>query len=113
MTLTRRFAQKKNGVRDPPPKKIISKHYFFSISISPKKKNENPIFFCTNLLVRVKLGYYPNLNFLVKPLLGEKYVEGKRRKKERIMPSLVATMSTLARSTCMRCACTMFAPIKN
>ena len=24
---------KKNGVRDPPPKKIISKNYFFSISI--------------------------------------------------------------------------------
>ena len=37
MTLTRRFSQKKNGVRDPPtqkkkpPPKIISKNYFFSI----------------------------------------------------------------------------------
>ena len=36
-----------------------------------------------------------------KPLLGEKYVEGKkkkdeRRKKERIMPFLVATTSALA-----------------
>ena len=34
-----------------------------------------------NLLVRVKLGYPPNFNFLGKPLLGEKYVHGKRRKK--------------------------------
>ena len=34
MTLTRRFAQKKNGLRDPPPQKIISKNYFFSNSIS-------------------------------------------------------------------------------
>ena len=45
-----------------------------------------PIFFCANLLVRVKLGYPPNFNFLGKPLLGEKHVEGKkeeRRKKER------------------------------
>ena len=35
-----------------------------------------------------------------KPLLGEKYVEGK--KKEGIMPSLVATTSALSRTTCMR-----------
>ena len=69
-----------------------------------------------NLLVRVKLGYPPNFNFLGKPLLGEKYVEGKRRKKkeerkkeERIMLSLVATTSALARITCN--ARTMFAPI--
>ena len=51
-----------------------------------------PILFCTNLLV--KLGYPPNFNFLGKPLLGEKYVEGKKKKEEerRIMPSLLATM---------------------
>ena len=53
-----------------------------------------PHFFCTNLLVRVNLGYPPNFNFLGKPLLVEKYVEGKE--KERIMPSLVATTSSLA-----------------
>ena len=41
-------------------------------------------FFCANLLVRVKLGYTPNFNFLGKPLLEEKYVEGRKeeRKKE-------------------------------
>ena len=34
-----------------------------------------------------------------KPLLGEKYVEGKKKKKERkIMPSLVVTTSALART---------------
>ena len=38
-----------------------------------------PIFFFTNLLVRLKLGYPPNFNFLGKPLLGEKYVEGKKK----------------------------------
>ena len=37
-------------------------------------------FFCENLLVRVKLGHPPNFNFLGKPLLGEKYVEGRRKK---------------------------------
>ena len=41
-----------------------------------------PIFFCENLLVRVKLGPPPIVNFLGKPLLGEKYVEGKKKKKE-------------------------------
>ena len=41
-----------------------------------------PFLFCENLLVRVKLGHPPNFNFLGKPLLGEKYVEGKRRKKK-------------------------------
>ena len=51
-----------------------------------------PFFFCENLLVRVKLGHPPNFNFLGKPLLGEKYVHGKKKKKkkkekERIMPS--------------------------
>ena len=58
----------------------------------------------TNLLVRVKLGYPQNFNFLGKPLLGEKNVHGRRRKKkkeERIMPSLVATTSALARTTCV------------
>ena len=42
-----------------------------------------------------------------KPLLREKYVEGKtekrrkkKKKEERIMPSLVTTMSALARTTC-------------
>ena len=39
-------------------------------------------FFCANLLVRVKLGYPPNFNFLGKPLLGKKYVEGKKKKEE-------------------------------
>ena len=48
-----------------------------------------------NLLVRVKLGHPPNFNFLGKPLLGEKYVQG-GKKEERIMPSLVATTSALA-----------------
>ena len=70
-----------------------------------------PHFFCMNLLVRVKLGYPPNFNFLGKPLLGEIHVEGrikKKKKKERIMPSLVATTSALA---CKRaCARTSFAP---
>ena len=61
-----------------------------------------PFFFCANLLVRVKLGYPHNFNFLGKPLLGEKYVEGKKKKKERIMPSLVATTSTPARKPFVR-----------
>ena len=42
-----------------------------------------PIFFCTNLLVRFKLGYPPNFNFLGKPLLGEKYVEGKKKERRK------------------------------
>ena len=58
-----------------------------------------PFFFCENLLVRVKLGHPPNFNFLGKPLLVEKYVEGKKKKEERIMPSLVATTSASARTT--------------
>ena len=41
-----------------------------------------PFFLLTFLLVRVKLGYPPNFNFLGKPLLGEKYVEGRRKKKK-------------------------------
>ena len=51
-----------------------------------KQFNSN---FCTNLLVRVKLGYPPNFNFLGKPLLVEKYVEGrnKERKRRRISRS--------------------------
>ena len=53
-----------------------------------------PIYFGTNLLVMVNLGDPPNFNFLFKPLLGEKYVKGIR-----IMPSLVSTMSALARTT--------------
>ena len=57
-------------------------------------------FFSKNLLVRVKLSYPPNFNFLGKPLLGEKYVEGK--KERRIMPSLVATTSTPARKPFVR-----------
>ena len=35
-----------------------------------------------NLLVRVKLGYPSNFNFLGKPLLVEKYLEGKRKRKK-------------------------------
>ena len=58
-----------------------------------------PFFFCENLQVRVKLGHPPNFNFLGKPLLGEKYVHGKR-KKER-MPSLVAIKSALAWKPCV------------
>ena len=42
-----------------------------------------PFFFCANLLVRVKLGYPPNFNFLGKPLLGEKYVEGRKKERRR------------------------------
>ena len=61
-----------------------------------------PFFFCENLLVRVKLGHHPNFNFLGKHLLGEKNVHGKKKKKVRKMPSLVATTSALARTTCMR-----------
>ena len=69
------------------------------------------LFFCTNLLVRVKLGYPPKFNFLGKPLLGEKYMEGrkyeeeskKKKERRRIIPSLMATTSALA--------CTSFAPI--
>ena len=34
-------------------------------------------------LVRVKLGYPPNFNFLDKPLLGEKYVEGKKERRKK------------------------------
>ena len=68
------------------------------------------VFFCRNLLVWVKLGYPLNFNFLGKPLLGEKYVEGRKKKeRRRIMPSLVATMSTLACKTCS--LHTTFAPI--
>ena len=46
----------------------------------------------------------PIFNFLGKPLLGEKYVHGKKKKerRRRIMPSLVATTSTLARTKCVR-----------
>ena len=58
-----------------------------------------------NLLVGVNLGYPPNFNFLGKPFLVEKYVEGRkkeRKKKERIMPSLVATTFALAHTTFMR-----------
>ena len=60
-----------------------------------------PIFFCTNLLVRVKLGYPPNFNILGKLLRGEKFVLGRRKKKKekRIMPSLVATTFALTRTT--------------
>ena len=42
-----------------------------------------PHFFSPNLLVRVKLGYPPNFNFLGIPLLVKKYVNGKKKKKER------------------------------
>ena len=40
-------------------------------------------FFFTNLLVRVKLGYPQNFNFPGKPLLGEKYVEGKKKEERK------------------------------
>ena len=70
-----------------------------------------PIYFCTNLLVRVKLGNPLNFNFLGKPLLREKYVEGRKKKerRRRRIPSLVATTSALASTTCA-CARTTFAP---
>ena len=41
-----------------------------------------PILSCTNLLVRIKFGYPPNFNFLGKPLLGEKTVEGRKKEEE-------------------------------
>ena len=47
----------------------------FLVGVVPKS-----IFVCTNLLVRVKLGYPPKFNFLGKHLLGEKYVEGKKER---------------------------------
>ena len=40
-------------------------------------------FLWPNLLVRVKLGYPQNFNFLGKPLLGEKYVEGKKKERKK------------------------------
>ena len=40
--------------------------------------------------------------FIGKPLLGEKKVEGRRKKERRMMPSLVATTSALARKPCVR-----------
>ena len=53
-----------------------------------------------------------NFTFLGKPLLGEKYVEAKKKenKKERIMPSLVATTSASERTSfgCMHSAQTNF-----
>ena len=40
---------------------------------------------------------------LGKPLQGEKYMEGKKEEEEgRIMPSLLAAMSALAHTTCVR-----------
>ena len=36
-------------------------------------------------LVRIKLGYPPNFKFLGKPLLGEKYVEGKKKIEKNIV----------------------------
>ena len=43
LTLTSRFSQKKNGVRDPPPQKKIpnSTNYFFTNSISFKNKKND------------------------------------------------------------------------
>ena len=34
-------------------------------------------------IVRVKLGYPPNFNFLGKPLLVEKYVHGKKKERKK------------------------------
>ena len=42
-----------------------------------------PNYFCMHLLVKVKLGYSPNFNFLGKHLLGEKNVEGKKKERRR------------------------------
>ena len=43
-----------------------------------------PIFFGTNLLVRVKLVNLPNFNFLGKSLLVEKYVHGKKERRRSV-----------------------------
>ena len=40
-----------------------------------------PNFLCTNLLVRVKLGYPPNFNFLGQLEVPLKYVHGRKRRK--------------------------------
>ena len=49
------------------------------------------------------LGYPPNFNFLGKPLLGEKYVHGRKKEEKRtIMPSLVTTTYTPARKPFVR-----------
>ena len=65
--------------------------------------------FCMNLLCWVKLGYPPNFNFLGIPLLGEKYVEGRKkeeRKKKEIKKKNNAKFSghyiCLAHKTCVR-----------
>ena len=64
----------------------IVRPFFSRMVIDEEKENCLTNFnfnqFCENLLVRVKLGHPPNFNFLGKPLLGEKYVEGRKRKKE-------------------------------
>ena len=39
---------------------------------------------------------------IVKPLLGEKYAEGKKKEGRGTMPSLVANTSALVRTTCVR-----------
>ena len=82
--------------------KIIVWNFFSSREFFFGGGSLTPFFFCENLLVRVKLGHPLNFNFLGKPLLGENYVEGKRKKERRIMPILVATMSASTRTTFVR-----------
>ena len=60
----------------------IEKKQFFEL-IFFGRGSLTPFFFCENLLVRVKLGHPPNFNFLGKPLLEEKYVEGKKKERRR------------------------------
>ena len=63
-----------------------------------------PIFFCANLLVRVKLGYSPEFQ-LPRSFVSALKVRGRKERKKmegRIMPSLVATTSALAHTMCVR-----------
>ena len=62
---------------------IIKKNLGWDYFIFFGGGSRTPFFCCTNLLVRVKLGYPLNFNFLGKPVLGEKYVEGKKKKERR------------------------------
>ena len=92
--------------------KIVGKPLLGEKSCCPPRKDDlegegeiPPICFAKNLLVRVKLGHPPNFNFLGKSLLGEKYVEGRRkrrkRKKKKNNAKFSGTTSALARKLCV------------
>ena len=61
-----------------------------------------PFFFCENLIVRVKLGHPPNFNFLGKPLLGEKYVEGRRNNNAKFSGHYVYPRTETVRAHALR-----------